>query len=127
MDKCRWHCLSNKESVIIIVWYAIYALCYETSFYSILAMNKAVVLIVFIPTIVFYCMLGLLGEVFIGRQRLINFSMWVQWIAMIMSSLITAFKFAYDFPQWLEILLVAVPSTVQFIGLSAFQVTAGSI
>ena len=28
------------------------------------------------------------------------------------------------FPQWLEILLVAVPSTVQFTGLSAFQVTA---
>lgn len=99
MDKCRWHCLSNKESVIIIMWYAIYALCYETSFYSILAMNKAVVLIIFIPTIVFYCMLGLLGEVFIGRQRLINFSMWVQWIAMIVFSLITAFKFVYDFPN----------------------------
>ena len=124
MDKCRWHCLSNKESVVIIVWYAIYALCYETSFYGIFTMNQAVFLIIFIPTIVFYCMLGLLGEVFIGRQRLINFSMWVQWIAMIMSSLITAFKFAYDFSQWLEILLVAVPSTVQFVGLSAFQVTA---
>lgn len=120
----RWHLLSNRESVVIIVWYAVYALCYETSVHSILLMNKAVVLILFIPTIVFYSLLGLVGEVFVGRQRLINFSMWVQWIAMIMSALVTALKLAYDFPQWEEILLIAVPSIVQFIGLSAFQVTA---
>ena len=99
MDKCRWHCLSNKESVVIIVCYAIYALCYGTSFYSMLTTNKAVLLIVFIPTIIMYCLLGLIGEVFVGRQRLINFSIWVQWIAMIISSLIAALKFAYDFPQ----------------------------
>ena len=120
----RSHLLSNRESVVIIVWYAIYALCYITSIRSIILMNKAVVLILFIPTIVFYCLLGLVGEMFIGQQKLINFSVWVQWIAMIMSALISALKFAYDFPQWLDILLVAVPSVVQFIGLSAFQVTA---
>ena len=124
IDKLRWHLLSNKESVAILLWYTIYALCYETSFYGILIMNKAVVLITFVPTIIFYSLLGLVGEVFVGRQRLINFSMWVQWIAMIMSALVSALKFAYDFPQWLEIVLVAVPSIVQFIGLSAFQVTA---
>ena len=121
MDKCRWHCLSNKESVVIIVCYAIYSLCYGTSFYS---MHKAVLLIVFIPTIIAYCLLGLIGEVFVGRQRLINFSIWVQWIAMIMTSLVTALKFAYDFPQWMKVFLVAVPSVIQLIGLSAFQVTA---
>lgn len=125
MDKCRWHCLSNKESVVIIMWYAVYALCYETTFYSILTTNKAAVYIVFIPAILIYSTLGLLGEVFIGKRKLINFSAWVQWIAMIMSSIIIALKFVYyDFPQWLEILLVTIPSTVQFIGLSAFQVTA---
>ena len=124
MDKCRWHCLSNKESVVKVVCYAIYSLCYGTSFYTMLTTNKAVLLIVFIPTIIIYCLLGLIGEIFVGRQRLINFSIWVQWIAMIMSSLITALKFAYDFPQWLEIFLVAVPSIIQLIGLSAFQVTA---
>ena len=112
VDKLRWHLLSNKESVAILVWYAIYALCYETSFCGILIMNKAVVLITFVPTIVFYSLLGLVGEVFVGRQRLINFSMWIQWIAMIMSALVSALKFAYDFPQWLEIVLVAVPSVV---------------
>ena len=124
MDKCRWHCLSNKESVAIIVWYAIYALCYGTSFYTMLTTNKEVLLIVFIPTIIMYSLLGLIGEIFVGRQRLINFSIWVQWIAMIMSSLFNALKFAYDFPQWLEVFLVAVPSSIQLIGLSAFQVTA---
>ena len=107
------------------MWYAVYALCYETTFYSILTTNKAAVYIVFIPAILIYSTLGLLGEVFIGKRKLINFSAWVQWIAMIMSSIIIALKFVYyDFPQWLEILLVTIPSTVQLIGLSAFQVTA---
>ena len=104
--------------------YAIYALCYETSIHNVAIVNKVVVLIIFIPTIIIYCLLGLVGEVFIGTQKLINFSVWVQWIAMIMSALVTALQFAYDFPQWLEILLITVPSVVQFIGLSAFQVTA---
>ena len=102
--KWRWHLLSNKKSVR-----------------GILAISKAVV-----PTIVFYCVLGLVGEVFVGRLRLIHFSLWVKlWIAMIMFALISAMMFSsYDFPQWLEILLVAFPSAVQFLGLSVFQVTA---
>ena len=122
--KWRSHLFCNRESIIIIVWYAIYALCYKTSVHSVFQLNKAVVLMNFIPTIIFYCFLGLVGEVFIGRQKLINFSVWVQWIAMTVSALFTALKFAYDFPLRLEILFVAFPSVVQLIGLSAFQVTA---
>ena len=119
--------LSNKESVVLILLYANYTLCFVTSVHAVLAIDTAVVFILFVPTIVFYCVLGLVGEVFIGRQKLINFSLWVQWIAMIGSAIISAMMFSsyyYDFPQWLKILLVAVPSVVQFLGLSAFQVTA---
>ena len=117
--------LSNKESVVLLLLYANYALCYETSVHGVLAINTAVVFILFVPTIVFYCVLGLVGEVFIGRQKLINFSLWVQWIAMIVSAIISAMmSSSYDFPQWLKILLIAVPSMIQFLGLSAFQVTA---
>ena len=122
--KWRWYLLSNRESFIIIMLYAMYALRYETSIRSIVIMNKAVVLLIFVPTIIIYCLLGLVGEIFIGTQRLLNFSMWVQWTAMIISALVTALKFSYDFPRWQEILLITVPSVVQFIGLSAFQVTA---
>ena len=80
---------------------------------------------VFVPTIVFYCMLGLAGELFVGRQKLINFSLWVQWIAMISSTVVSVMMYSsYHFPQQLETLLIAVPLVVQFFGLAAFQVTA---
>jgi peptide/histidine transporter 3/4 len=124
-NKWRWYLLSNKEIVFIIVLYAIYALCYATSVHGLLAINTAALFTVFVPTIVFYCGLGLVGEVFIGRHILINFSLWVQWIAMMVSAVVSAMMYSlYDFPQWMETLLVAVPSVVQFFGLAAFQVTA---
>ena len=124
-NKCRWYLLSNKESIFIIVLYAIYALCYKTAVHGILMINKVTIFMIFVPTIVFYCILGLAGEVFIGRKKLINFSLWVQWIAMISSTVVSAMMYSsYHFSQWLETLLIAVPSMVQFLGLAAFQVTA---
>ena len=124
-NKCRLYLLSNKESIFIIVLYTIYALCYETAVHGILVVNTTTIFMVFVPTIVFYCMLGLVGELFIGRQKLINFSLWVQWIAMISSTVVSAMMYSsYHFPQQLETLLIAVPSVVQFFGLAAFQVTA---
>ena len=39
-----------------------------------------------VTSIIFYTSLGVIGKVFIGRYRLINFSMWIQWIAMIVSA-----------------------------------------
>ena len=124
-NKCRLYLLSNKESVFIIVLYTIYVLCYETAAHGVLVVNTATIFMIFVPNIVFYCVLGLVGEVFIGRQKLINFSLWVQWIAMISSTVVSAMMYSsYHFPQWLETLLIAVPSVVQFFGLAAFQVTA---
>ena len=123
-NKCRWSLVSNKESVFIIVLYTIYILCFDTAVHGVLVVNTATIFMVLVPNIVFYCVLGLAGELFIGRQKLINFSLWVQWIAMISFTVVTAMMYSsYHFPQWLETLLVAGPSMVQFFGLAAFQVT----
>ena len=118
----------KQEAVIIIVWYAIYSLCYATMHSLIMTLRNYITLIciVFVTAMIFYTLLGLIGEVFVGRCRLINFSMLIQWIAMIMSTFIYALKFAhvYDLPQWLGNLIVVVPLVVQVLGFSAFQITA---
>ena len=42
-NKWRWYLISNKESVVLILLYANYALCYETSVHGVLAINTAVI------------------------------------------------------------------------------------
>lgn len=119
----RWHLLNSKEAVVIILWYATYALCYST-FQSFVMSNKTAILVVLILTSTFYSVFGLIGEVFIGQNRLIRFSLWVQWITMIAISLNSSLMLTYEFPKWLKSLLVAVPFTAQLFGLSMFQITA---
>ena len=126
----RWHLLNSKEAVIIIVWYAVHNLCYATVESLIMTSRKYEILvyILLLCTIIFYSLLGLIGEMFIGRHRLINYSMWIQWIAMTMSTLIYALNYShvYNLPQseWLGILVMVVPFVVQLFGLSMFQITA---
>ena len=89
---------------------------------------EILVSILLLCTVIFYSLLGLIGEVFVGRYRLINSSMWIQWIAVIMSTLIYALNYShvYNLPlsQWLGILVMVVPFVVQLFGLSMFQITA---
>jgi hypothetical protein len=122
----RGYLFNNKEPVVLIILYAIYSLCYQTTLHGVFAIiNTEAIFFVLVPTTVFYCVVGLAGEVFIGRQKLINFSLWVQWITMIASTVVYAMMYSlYEFPQWVQTLLIAVPSVVQFFGLAAFQVTA---
>ena len=126
---CRWHLLNSKEAVIVVVWYAIYCLCYATMKSLIMTSRWyiALVSILFVTTVISYSLLGLIGEVVIGRYRLIKCSMWIQWIAMILSTLIYALQYShviYNLSKWLEILFVVVPFVMQQFGLAMFKITA---
>ena len=121
--------LNNKEAVVVIVWYAVYTLCYVTmhSLVMISRNDLTLLYILFVTSIISYTLLGVIGEVFIGRYRLINFSMWIQWLAVTVSTLIYALKFARvydDVPHWSESVIVVVPLVALVFGHSAFQITA---
>ena len=121
--------INNKEAIVIIIWCGIYSLCYAISHSLLVALKKYDTLtsILLATTTIIYTLVGVTGEVFIGRYRLINFSMWIQWIAMIMSTFIYALKYAHVYNlshQWLDNLIVLVPLVAQVLGFSAFQITA---
>ena len=121
----RRHLLSSKESALVILWYAVYALCF--SVFQTFVVNENLSLAVFISTPLSYLVFGLVAEMFIGRARLIRVSLWIQWAAMIMATLQCAFIVAhyyFDFPEWVQVALVFVPFIVHFLGLSTFQVVA---
>ena len=129
MARWRWPLPNSKEAVIVIVWYAIYSLCCAATQSLVMTLGDYITLvciIIFVSTMIFYTLLGLVGEVFIGRYRLINFSMWIQWIAVTMSTFIYALKFSHVYisPQWLDHLIVVVPLAAQVLGSSAFQIIA---
>ena len=123
----RWHLLNNKEVITIILWYVIISLCFST-LGNVLQVPWTRILILapvtFISIIILYTTFGLLADVFIGRYRLIRCSLWVLWLAMLTSTFTTALLSEYQFPEWLHILLVLVPSVAGLLGFAAFQVTA---
>ena len=121
----RRYLLSSKESALVILWYAVYALCF--SVFQTFVVNENLSLAVFISTVLLYLVLGLVAEKFIGKPRLIRASLWIQWAAMIMATLQCALIVAhyyFDFPEWVQIALSFVPFMVHFLGLATFQVVA---
>ena len=121
----RRHLLSSKESALVILWYAVYALCF--SVFQTFVVNENLSLAEFISALLSYLVFGLVAEMFIGRPRLIRVSLWIQWAAMIMATLQCALIVAhyyFDFPEWVQVALVFVPFMVHFLGLATFQVVA---
>ena len=78
----------------------------------------------FLSVIILYSVLGLFVDAFIGRYRLIQFSLWVQWITVIMSTFISAMLEYYDIAQWIQSLLLLTLFTFYVLGLSSFQVVS---
>ena len=75
-------------------------------------------------TISLYSFLGLFADAFIGRYRLIQFSLRVQWIVVLVSTFVTALQFEYKFPTWLRVLLFSIMNVIEMVGLSTFQVVS---
>ena len=80
--------------------------------------------ILFLSIIILYFVLGLFADAFIGRYRLIQFSLWVQWATVIMSTFISAMLEYYDIAQWIQSLLVLTLFIFYVLGLSSFQVVS---
>ena len=129
MANWRRHLLiiSSKESVALILCYAVQMLCFSVFLTFESPVNEILYLAAFISTVLLYFVLGLVAEMFIGRPRLIRVSLWIQWAAMIMATLQCALIVAhyyFDFPEWVQITLTFVPFAVHLLGLSTFQVVA---
>ena len=90
-----------------------------------LGSNSVIVLVLaYGSIIVLYSFLGLFADVFIGRYRLIQFSLRVQWIVVLVSTFITALQSEYKFPTWLQEMLYSIMSIIELLGQSTFQVVA---
>ena len=118
---------ANKEAVTILLWYVI---CISVnlslpSFYS--SHNDTVDFVVtFSSIIVIYSILGLFADTFIGRYRLIQFSLWVLWTTALISAfiIVAALTSESHLQNWLKTLLYSILSIVLFLGQSSFQVVA---
>ena len=125
MANWRRHQLSSKESIAVILCYAVYILCFLL--FKTFVFNENISLAVIISTVLVCLVLGLVTEMFIGRPKIIRVSLWIQWAAMIMATLQCAFVVAhyyFNFPEWVQVALTFVPFAVHLLGLSTFQVLA---
>ena len=131
--QCRRSLFSNKEMVTILVWYV--ASCSLIGFDAVelppvmysSTDNAAVPVIVYISTIILYSILGIFADTFIGRYRLIQFSLWIQWITVLMSTLVTAmsgYLIEVHDHEWVQSLLLSILRIMELLGLSTFQVVA---
>ena len=80
--------------------------------------------VLFGSVIIFYSVLGLFADAFIGRYRLVQFSLWIQWVKVIVSTLIIALLEYYHIAEWIWSLLFLILVVTEMLGLSSFQVVA---
>ena len=118
---------SNKQAITVLLWYVA---CFSVnlSVYQVpsdYSYNETVHSVVqFISITILYSILGLFADTFIGRYRLIQFSLWIQWITALMSAFVAALLSEYRFHLWLQTLLYSILPIIQILGQSSFQVVA---
>ena len=129
----RFCCLLNsKQAVTVLLWYVTCLFVYNSVFtlsapyFLESAIKPWSVISIFGSVIVLYSVLGVLADAFIGRYRLLQFSLWVQWITAIVSTLIISmsdseYYHMYD-KIWSSVFLIL--SVIEILGLSSFQVVA---
>ena len=117
---------SNKEAVTILLWYVTYISVHYSVYNEMFSNYDYTILFVVQSTsiILLFSILGLFADVFIGRYQLIQFSLWIQWITVLVSTFIAALLSEYDFHPWLQTLLYSILSVIQMLGQSSFQVVA---
>ena len=120
---------SNKEAVTILLWYVTCFFVNISVYHQLLSddsmyKNTVVFVVVYSSVILLFLILGLFADVFIGRYRLIQFSLWIQWITALVSTFIAALLSEYHFHPWLQTLLYSILSVIQMLGQSSFQVVA---
>ena len=131
MASCRLCSLFNKEAVIIILWYATLGFVHLSAFlsvpekYSVLSNSIVASIVVYSSVFILYSFLGLFADVFIGRYRLIQFSLWMQWITVLVYTLTSALQLSeYQFHPLLQVLLYSIMYVIEMLGQSTFQIVA---
>ena len=118
---------SNKEAVTVILWYAA-CVTVDISVFSFLdswIQNNTIVFIVTSSSIILlYSVLGLFGDVLIGRYRLIQFSLWIKLLTAIICTLMISILTEYHLQTWLQTLLYSIVCFVETLGESSFHVVA---
>ena len=118
---------NNKEAVTIILWYAT---CVSVDFSvftflnSWIPSNPIVFIVYSISIIVLYSVLGLFADVFVGRYRTIQFSLWVKLLTVIICTLMVSVLTEYRIHTWLQILLYSILCIIETLGELSFHVVA---
>ena len=125
---------TKKEAVTVILWYATFMyfnysvlsvsipnLQYINNTTNILPITIAVMST---SEIMFYLFLGFFADTFIGRYRMIQFSLWVKFLTIIMSTLIAALLYEYYFRDWQLNLLYSMLGVIEMLAHSSFHVVA---
>ena len=90
-----WSLLKNRQAVTILLWYVTSTFVFSSNL-SVFPVPATYIwstvgqVALSLSAIILYFVLGLFADAFIGRYRLIQFSLWVQWITVIMSTFISA-------------------------------------
>ena len=122
--------LNKKQAVAILLWYVT---CILVNFSVFLLpstyrwdrkFNIAGLVISFGFVIIIYSVLGLFADAFIGQYRLIQFSLWIQWITVIISTFITAMSDYFQIHELLQSVIILTLHVVETLGLSSFQIVA---
>ena len=117
---------NNKEAITVILWYAA---CVSVNFsvFSFLdswIQNNTIIFIVTSSSIIIlysYAFLVLFGDVFVGRYRLIQFSLWVKLLTAIICTLMISILTEYHLNTWLQTLLYSIISVIEQLGESSFH------
>ena len=110
---------NNKQAVTILLWYVTCLIVWLSAFR--LPPATVIGMIAFNFTTIIYSVLGLFADTFIGRYRLIQFSLWIQWMTAMLTTFILAMSEYYQIHTWMQSMIIL---TLAVLGLSSFQVVA---
>ena len=125
-----WRLLRSKEAIIIIVWYAVISLWLQGNgfapFYYLMNDNLYGQWTYAICIALSYPVIGLLADMWVGRHKLINFSLWLKWMTVILVTLISSLIITrvVKVSEVQANILITVLTAFEQIGFTSFQVTA---
>ena len=125
-----WRLLRSKEAIVIISWYVVISLWLQgNGLAPINLLNQvgnpqygqwthAICIALSYPVI------GLLADMWVGRHKIITFSLWLKWATVIMVTLASALMVTFKVSVIQADILITVLTLLEQIGFTSFQVTA---
>ena len=130
-DGCgRWRLLRSKEAITVIVWYAVISLWLQGEGFAPAYMfnrSSAGQWTYAVCIALSYPIIGLMADMWIGRYKIITFSLWLKWATVVVVTLISSLVVIYQqtlMAGTVSDVLVIILTIVEQVGFSTFQVTA---